>query len=448
MVHTPFTQKINYDVNNINSNLSGVTMSDNGYNNFLEFLNNPDHQISLTAAIKAEDTDQKQADFNLVEEGDAETFVDYRPLPRPPIAPPAKYKLCLVIWFTVYFVIWFTEGAGITKALIAGGLNLHGAVYITFMIEIFVMVFCSVELVIGLTRIKIGGKWYGILPWLMQPRWKWLRESENTLVEILAVVVIIAEDGFAIFTPAKPPPSTPAVCVFDLVDKKKEAVLRALHNVDPAKLEDYNNWAKRMIAHMESAPGFVAIDNLGVDKDGIHTWKLKFENIASLNCCMRTSLWILMMEELQHLLKSQKITQIKLENPPLNALVDVIIRQGDSTPVLPPKKWKVWWITTCAIYFSWLIANATVFIYFEKWGADTWNKSVYRILQAGTLVILLNYLVSPFMILFVNDWMIRKTYENEKKIPWKQLNDGFIPPVQILLCVIYFSVTGSVWFHK
>ena len=96
-----------------------------------------------------------------------------------------------------------------------------------------------------------------------------------------------------------------------------------------------------MIAHMESAPGFVAIDNLGVDKDGIHTWKLKFENIASLNCCMRTSLWILMMEELQHLLKSQKITQIKLENPPLNALVDVIIRQGDSIPVLPPKKWKV-----------------------------------------------------------------------------------------------------------
>jgi len=25
-----------------------------------------------------------------------------------------------------------------------------------------------------------------------------------------------------------------------------------------------------------------------------------------------------------------------------------------------------------AIYFSWLIANATVFTYFEKWGADTW----------------------------------------------------------------------------
>jgi hypothetical protein len=110
-----------------------------------------------------------------------------------------------------------------------------------------------------------------------------------------------------------------------------------------------------------------------------------------------------MMEELQHLLKSQKITQIKLENPPLNALVDVIIRQGGSIPVLPSKKWKVWWITTCAIYVSWLTANATAFTYYEKWGSATWNKSIYRILQAGTLVILLNYLVSPLMILFVND---------------------------------------------
>jgi hypothetical protein len=49
------------------------------------------------------------------------------------------------------------------------------------------------------------------------------------------------------------------------VDEKKQAALRALHNVDPDKLDNYNNWAKRMIAHMESAPGFVAIDNLGVD---------------------------------------------------------------------------------------------------------------------------------------------------------------------------------------
>ena len=60
-----------------------------------------------------------------------------------------------------------------------------------------------------------------------------------------------------------------------------------------------------------------------------------------------------------------------------NALVEVFIRQGDLMPVLLPKKWKVWWVTTCSIFFLWLIvANGTVFIYYAKWGSATWNKSV------------------------------------------------------------------------
>jgi hypothetical protein len=33
-----------------------------------------------------------------------------------------------------------------------------------------------------------------------------------------------------------------------------------------------------------------------------------------------------------------------------NALV-VFIRQGDLMPVLLLKKWKVWWVTTCSIFF-------------------------------------------------------------------------------------------------
>jgi antibiotic biosynthesis monooxygenase (ABM) superfamily enzyme len=393
-------------------------------------------------------TNESDSRSTTAEEGDAETFVDYTPPARVPIPPPAKYKLCLVIWFTVYFVIVFAERAGIFNALTAGGLNIHGAIFIVFMIEIFVMVFCGVELVIGLTRIKIGGKWYGILPWLMQPRCKWVRESENVLVEILAILVTVAEDGFAIFTPARPPPPPPTIRVFDLVDKNKEAILRAKHTVDPGKLQDYNDWAKRMIAHMEHAPGFVAIENLGVDVNGVHSWKLRFTNITALNSCMHSPLWIKMVEDLQHLLLTQKITQLKVGNLMVNALVDVFIRQGDPMPVLPPKKWKVWWITTCSIYFSWLIANGTVFTYYAKWGSATWNKSVYSIAQAGTLVLILNYIVSPFLTLLVNDWMARKPHENDKKIPWKQLNDGFIPPVQLVLCVIYFSVTGYVWSQK
>jgi hypothetical protein len=61
----------------------------------------------------------------------------------------------------------------------------------------------------------------------------------------------------------------------------------------------------------------------------------------------------------------------------VNALVEVFICQGEPMPVLLPKKWKVWWVTTCSIFFLWLIANGTVFIYYAKWGSATWNKCVY-----------------------------------------------------------------------
>ena len=95
-------------------------------------------------------------------------------------------------------MLLFAYGAGIFKfkALTAGGLNVHGSIFIIFMmIEIVVMVFCGVELelvIAGLSRIKIGGKWYGILPWLMQPCCMQVRESEYVFVEILAVLVTAA----------------------------------------------------------------------------------------------------------------------------------------------------------------------------------------------------------------------------------------------------------------
>jgi len=70
------------------------------------------------------------------------------------------------------------------------------------------------------------------------------------------------------------------------------------------------------------------------------------------------------------------VAHIGLHHTSRNALVEVFIHQGDLMPVLLPQKWKVWWVTTCSIFFLWLIvANGTVFIYYAKWGSATWNKS-------------------------------------------------------------------------
>jgi len=374
------------------------------------------------------------------------TFVDYAPPPRPPVPPPAKYKLCLCIWFTVYFVIWFAEGSGITSTFVVkGNLNPSGAVWLTFMIEIFVMVFCGVELVIGLTRVKIGGKWYGTLPWLMQPRCQWVRKSDNVFVEILACFVGVAEDGFAIFTPEPKPPPPRRPRVYDLLDKTKETVLRAKHDIDPDKADEYEKWTVGMLAHMESQGGFISAEKEEA-VNNVHTWTLKFDNINALNNSMATPVWIKMIGELQGVLNSPKITEIQTQHPPINAFVDLFTRQGEATPVLPPKKWKVWWVTTISIFFSYLIATSTLFTYYVKLGwATSWNPNVYRLLTSATLVLILNYLAQPAVLLIVNDWMIRKPNELDTKFPWKQMNNGFIPPVQLVLCLAFFLSTGLVW---
>jgi len=62
---------------------------------------------------------------------------------------------------------------------------------------------------------------------------------------------------------------------------------------------------------------------------------------------------------------------------------------------------------------------------------------------------LFNYIVSPFPILLVNDWITKKPHGNDMKFPWKLLNEDCIPPLQLILCVIYFSVMlVSVWSQK
>ena len=399
----------------------------------------------MKAPLSEEDLKAIEEGIGSAPSGNSETFVDLPAPPRPPVPPPAKYKLCLVIWFTVYFVVWFAEGAGIVRKMIVdGGLRLNGALFFMFMIEIFVMVFCGVELVIGLTRIKIGDKWYGTLPWLMQPRCQWVKKYNNVFMEFLACIIEVAEDGFAIFNPLVIPPPPPKVKVFDLMDKNKEAVLKAMHHIDPEKVKEYDWWTKGMVQHMEMQPGFLAADLESVENN-VYTWNLRFRNVEALNACMATPYWVRMVEGLQKLLQAPKVTQIMMEEPPINAFMDILTKQGESKPTLPPKKWKVWWMTTCSIFFSTLIVNSTAVPYYIKWGWTNWDPDLYRIVYIGSLVLVLNYMMSPAILLLVNQWMTRKPEENDTKFPWKQLNDGFSPPVQLILCLTYFVSTGVRW---
>jgi len=406
------------------------------------------------------DVDEYDSAPMTMEEGEngskTASFVDFAPLPRPPVPPPAKYKLCFIIWVLVYFVSWFAQEAGIIPAFIKGGLNVDGAFFCLFMIEILVMVFCGVELLIGLCRVKIAGTWYGFLPWLLQPRCQWGKKSTNFFMVILASFVAIAEDGFSIFNPPKIPQPPPKIRVFDLVDKEKEVVLRAQHKLNPEKLKEYDQWCKSMIQLMEAQPGFVSAVKEAVDEQtNTHTWRLTFQNVTMLNNCMAHSSWVNLVTgqgQLESMLDAPKVTQILLENPPLNAFADLLTRQGESTPRLPPKKWKVWFTTSASLFFARLIINSTVQRYFIKWGWVDWNEDAFRLVSIGALVLMLNYVTTPATNLLVHDWMVRRPEENEhptaKIFPWKQLNDGVSPPFKMIGFAAYFIGCGVVWARE
>jgi hypothetical protein len=127
----------------------------------------------------------------------------------------------------------------------------------------------------------------------------------------------------------------------------------------------------------------------------------------------------------------------------------LLTRQGESTPKLPPKKWKVWFTTLATLLFARLINNSTVQSYFVKWGWVDWNEDAFRVVSIGVLVLMLNYVTTPATNLLVHDCMQRRPEENElptaKLFPWKQLNDGLSPPIQLIGFVAYFIRTGVVW---
>jgi antibiotic biosynthesis monooxygenase (ABM) superfamily enzyme len=277
----------------------------------------------------------------------------------------------------------------------------------------------------------------------MQPRCQWVQKSDNAFIQFLAVLIGILEDGFKIFHPpsiASPPPK---ISVFDLVHKDKEAVLKSKHKVNPEKTEEYSKWVLAFINNMELSRGFVEAAKES-EQDGLYTWVIRYENVNDLNNAMAAPFWQQKMKELQPLLDAQKVSQILAHTPPMNAFADMIV-EGDSMPVLPPKKWKVWWITACALFFTNLFINATIRVYLVRWGVQTLHPEVARLVNIGILVLILNYIAIPFLQLIVYNWMRRKSGEDDTTFPWKQLNDGFPVPIQLLGFIIYFASTGAAW---
>lgn len=291
-----------------------------------------------------------------------ESFIDYVPPPPRPVPPPAKYKLWFLVLFCVYFADWFAYEAGVLPWLQQTfNLSLNGALFFLLGCIVCVIIYAGFDLLVFFVRIKIGGTWYGIGPWLRQPRIQWIHEYNNCVVEFIRSIVVIFEDGFAIFNvPKADDTSKPQ----QFVGKEgREVVLKVENRIRSDKVNEYMRWRDDVIGMgCHSRPGLrkVEEDVIQDEKGDLHVTYFTFESIDSLNEYMTSPVRARLVRTLEPLLVSPSLVQLRKDRELPDMFSDLCIKQSQPVPARPPKKWRVWFITTLSKYIILMIVRVGV----------------------------------------------------------------------------------------
>ena len=132
-----------------------------------------------------------------------------------------------------------------------------------------------------------------------------------------------------------------------------------------------------------------------------------------------------LMDELQPLLIVPDVVQIRLDRELPDAFTDLFTRQGECVPTLPPKKWKVWWLTTIALYISIKWVDHFMAYYYEMWGINDRHVRIQSLVANIVVVFVNSYILVPLLLFVFDYWMKRIELEPNLKEPWRTLNDGF-----------------------
>jgi len=351
-------------------------------------------------------------------------FIDYTPPPACPMPPPAKYKLWLVVLVLVYFAAWFSGEAGIVQAFARSGyLNFHAAQFCMLGIIVFVLTYAALDLMVHCFTLDIRGNEHGLGPWLKSPRLaEKLRKYDNIFAEIAVAVVGILEDGFQIFNPPEQLEISKPIqydCDFD-----GNVILKIEHRLKPDKWDEYRAWQKKICKLANSQPGLVDA-KICQTEDDRQVILATFTSIDRLNEYMNSPARRKLMKKLEPLLEKPDTLQLQKDRDLPDAFTDLLTRQGECVPTLLPKKWKVWWLTTCGLFFTLLIDETVMPYYFAVWGLDDTHARLRDFI--GTLITTFfnSFVMTPFLIMIFSDWVKRKPNEDDKKEPWRTLNDGF-----------------------
>ena len=411
------------------------------------------------------------ADSSLVSSRDSESsFEDYVPPPEVKVLPPAKYKLWLIVFVLVYFVAWVANEAELLEFLrFRGFLSPEAALFLMLAIIVFVLVYTTMDLVISLGSVTTkAGNVYGVEAWLRHPRTQWTYSRENIIFEILARIIHILEEGFAMLdAPPRPQGNNNSHddIQFQGADRTCQRTLKIEHRIKHDKLEQYEKWLVRIRNAVQKANGLLRVNSSKIlqewdEETGtttpaatttppdipndkaqqqehprdeeqyepaqLHVIHVKFANIDYLNDWMLSPHRKALMKALEPLLAKPDVVKIQSARCLPDAFSDLLTRQGHSVPTSPPKKWKVWWLTTVALFITRRWAGSFLPYYFDQWGLAATDARLERLISLFISTFLNSYVMTPLMLFVFDHWLQHKDVEvKHTKDPWKTLDEGF-----------------------
>lgn len=180
----------------------------------------------------------------------------------------------------------------------------------------------------------------------------------------------------------------------------------------------------------------------------LHTVFMTFDNIDSLNDWMLSPRRKALMKQLEPLLAvpDQEWIQAERVASARDAFTNLTIQQGQSTPTLPPKKWKVWWLTTLALVITIRWVTLLLAYYLEFWGLDKAHPRLRALVTTFVATFLNSYVMTPFLLFLFQPWMIRHPNEFDERFIWKSLEDGIHSIwLKFLLTFVFYGGCVIAW---
>ena len=320
--------------------------------------------------------------------------------------PPPKYKLTIIIIVLVYLALWFGENAGLVRSAWPG-ISPGFSLFIFLCIANLAFVYAALEVFNTMLTIKVGGREYGIIPWLRQPRATWPLKYECFICEVIAGSIQILEDGFEMFNvPEDASERVANQLTFRDSDEENQhgthyVELMIEHTIMSSAVEEYTRWNEKIESIAKrKAHGMIAFSSSSSSVDPVNSSsqenahskggdirfevRLLFKDIQSLNAWLNCPRRRSLMEELQHYIAKPSVQSLQARREIPDAFTDLATQQGSPNPSHPPKKWKVWWLSTISLFISIRWVPSLMGYYFEFWGIE---DATPRILDGITVPI-------------------------------------------------------------